>query len=110
MTASAGPRRPQPTPATGLLSLPELRAFLGVRLAGGLVKTGLATVVGYQVYELTHNPFALAMIGLVQAIPSVSLALFGGHLADRRDRRAITMNTTVVVMVSVLVQIGRAHV
>jgi MFS family permease len=69
----------------------------------GLVKSGLATVVGYQVYELTGNPFALALLGLVQAIPGVGLALYGGHLADRRDRRAITLVTSAVVTVSVLV-------
>ncbi len=88
---------------TGLYALREIRALLGLRVASGLVKTGLATVVGYQVYELTHNPLALAMLGLVQAVPSVSLALYGGHLADRRDRRAITQYTTFVVMLSVLV-------
>jgi MFS family permease len=91
-----------------LYALREIRALLGMRLAGGLVKTGMATVVGYQVYELTHNPLALAMLGLVQAIPSVTLALYGGHLADRRDRRAITLNTDFVVMLSVLVLAGLA--
>lgn len=38
--------------------------------------------IGYQVYTLTGSPLALGLLGLVQAIPAVSLALFGGHLAD----------------------------
>lgn len=103
-TASAAQRGP-----TSLYGIPEVRAFLGVRVTGGLVKTGLATVVGYQIYELTKNPFALAMMGLVQAVPSISLALFGGHLADRRDRRAITINTTFAVLLSVLVLAALAY-
>jgi len=80
--------------------------MLGARLMAGLVKSGLATVVGYQVYELTGNPFALGLLGLTQAIPGVGLALYGGHLADRRDRRAITLVTTWVVFITVLILAG----
>jgi hypothetical protein len=89
-------------PAAGLFSIREVQALLGARIAGGLVKSGLAVVVGYQVYELTRSPFALASLGLVQAIPSLGLAMYGGHLADRRDRRSISLWTTVVVLLSVL--------
>jgi len=93
------------TPASkaGVFDIREVRALLGARLMGGLVKSGLATVVGYQVWELTHNPLALAGLGLVQAVPSIGLALYGGHLADRRDRRGITLVTTAVVTLSVLI-------
>jgi MFS family permease len=86
----------------GLFSIREVQALLGARISGGLVKSGLATVLGYQVYELTGSAFALASLGLVQAIPSLGLALYGGHLADRRDRRGICLWTTVVVLLSVL--------
>ena len=92
-----------PKGSPGVFALREVRAMLGARLMAGLVKSGLATVVGYQVYELTGNPFALALLGLVQAIPGVGLALYGGHLADRLDRRAITLVTSAVVTVSLLV-------
>ncbi len=46
-------------------------------------------VLGWQVYSLTGSTLALGMLGLVEAIPSISLALFGGHVADRRDRGSI---------------------
>jgi len=46
-------------------------------------------VLGYEVYELTGNPLALGILGLVEAVPSLSLALYGGHIADRHDRRKI---------------------
>jgi MFS family permease len=86
----------------GVFSIREVQALLGSRLTGGLVKSGLATVAGYQVYELTGSPFALASLGLVQAIPSLSLAFYGGHIADRRDRRAISLWATVAVLASVM--------
>jgi MFS family permease len=90
-------------PSPSVFSIREVQALLGARLTGGLVKSGLATVVGYQVYELTGSPFALASLGLVQAIPSLSLAFYGGHIADRGDRRSISLWSTVGVLVSVLV-------
>jgi MFS family permease len=90
-------------PAGGVFSSREVQALLGARVTGGLVKSGLATVLGYQVYELTGSAFALASLGLVQAVPSLGLAFYGGHLADRRDRRAISLWTTVAVLASVLV-------
>lgn len=50
-------------------------------------------VLGYQVYELTRNPLSLGILGLVEAIPALSLALYGGHIADRMDRRRILRTT-----------------
>jgi MFS family permease len=49
--------------------------------------TGVA--VAWQVYELTHRPLDLGLVGLVQFIPSLLLVLFVGHVADRYDRRWI---------------------
>jgi len=77
-----------------VLGLREVRAYLGARLSSGLASSALATVVGFQVYILTGSPLALGLLGLVEAIPAISLSLFGGHLADRRDRRSIVLATT----------------
>jgi MFS family permease len=43
-------------------------------------------VLGYEVYLLTRDPLALGLVGLAEAAPFIALALFGGHLADRRER------------------------
>ena len=51
-------------------------------------------MVGYQVYIITRDPLALGWLGLVEAIPALSLMLFGGHVADRRDRRSIILVTS----------------
>src|SRR3954463_1154092 len=49
------------------------------------------TVVAYQIYEATRDPLSLGFVGLAEALPFVSLALLGGHVADIRDRRRISL-------------------
>ena len=56
---------------------------LGIQIQG--------TVVGWQVYDITKDPFALGMIGLAEALPAIGLALWGGHVADRNDRRRVSL-------------------
>ena len=77
-----------------LLRQHDFRALLGARLTYGLAFSALATVVGFQVYEITRDPLALGFLGLVEAIPALSLVLFGGHVADRYDRRTIILLTS----------------
>lgn len=80
-----------------LLSQPEFRALLGARLSSNLAGGALATVVAFQTYQITRDPLSLGWLGLVEAIPALSLVLFGGHVADRRDRRSIVLVASVVV-------------
>lgn len=49
----------------------------------------LSVAVGWQVYDLTRNPFDLGIVGLVQFLPSLLLVLVTGAAADRYNRRAI---------------------
>lgn len=46
-------------------------------------------VLGYEVYRITRDPLSLGLIGLAEAVPFISLALFGGHLADRYEKRRL---------------------
>ncbi len=46
-------------------------------------------VLSWQVFELTHDYLALGLLGLAEAIPAVGFALYGGYIADRKDRRKI---------------------
>ena len=83
-----------------LLDSVEFRALLGARLTNSLATSAIATVVGFQVWELTHDPLALGLLGLVEAIPALGLVIFGGHVADRRDRRSIVLVTSSVATVA----------
>ena len=49
------------------------------------------TVVGWQIYELTHDKLALGLIGLAEAVPFISMALYAGHVVDRHDRRRVAL-------------------
>ena len=89
-----------------LLARREFRALLGARSTNALATSALATVVAFQTYDLTHDPLSLGWLGLVEAIPALSLVLFGGHLADRRDRRAIVVLTSAIVTTCAIVLAG----
>ena len=56
-----------------------------------------AVVVGWQVYRLTHDPLSLGLIGLAEALPFIGVALPAGYLADRQDRRAISVASLLVL-------------
>ncbi len=84
------------TDSFAALHIPEFRYWLGANSFSTLAGRALAVTLGYQIYELTRDPLALGFLGLVEAIPAVSLALFGGHLADRYDRRRIVLITRAI--------------
>jgi len=85
------------------LRLPEFRYLLSAVAFGTLASRALAVVIGYQIYEITRDPLALGWLGLVEAIPSLSLALFGGHFADRHDRRKIVLVTQGISILCALI-------
>ena len=47
--------------------------------------------VGWEMYQRTGEALALGMVGLVQALPWMALALPAGYLADRFDRRRVAL-------------------
>jgi MFS family permease len=55
-----------------------------------------AVAVGWQIYNLTGSALDLGLVGLVQFIPYVPLAIVVGQIADRYDRRAVIRLTQVV--------------
>jgi MFS family permease len=48
-----------------------------------------AVAVAWQMYDLTHDPLDLGLVGLVQFVPAALFVLVSGHIADRYDRRLI---------------------
>src|SRR6266700_3518644 len=51
----------------------------------------LAVAVEWEVYARTHSATALGLVGLVIAVPVVTLSLPAGHLADRFSRKRIIL-------------------
>ena len=64
----------------------ELLAF---RILAILSYQIVAVTVGWHVYELTRDPFALGLVGLAEVIPYFCVAPFAGYLVDHLPRRKL---------------------
>lgn len=84
------PRHSYPSSVFAVRGFRLLLASIGFSTLAG---QALVLVVNFQVYSITKSPLSLGLLGLVEAIPALSLALYGGHVADRRVRRTILLMT-----------------
>lgn len=50
-----------------------------------------AVALGWLIYDLTGSPFYLGLVGLLEFLPSLLLALATGYIADHFDRRRIVL-------------------
>ena len=71
------------------LKYPQFVAFIFANSFFTIAILIQEVVLGYSIYKITHDPLALGLIGLAEALPYISLALFGGHLADRRNKKTL---------------------
>jgi MFS family permease len=78
-------------PGVSLLRNGDFSAFLLARVMGSLSSLMLTVAVGWHLYSLTGSAFALGMVGLAQFLPALLLALPGGLVADRFERRTILL-------------------
>ncbi|GAA0847845.1 MFS transporter [Cupriavidus pauculus] len=85
---SSAPAHPANEPDT-VFRDPAFRHFWFARLCTTIGYQIFTVAVGWQMYDLTRDPFMLGMVGLVQFLPSIVLMLMSGHVADRFDRRII---------------------
>lgn len=76
----------------------EFRLFIIQRFFFIMAMRMTATVIGWKMYELTKNPLSLAFIGLSEAIPAISLALFSGHVVDKSDKRTLLLRMVFLYM------------
>jgi MFS family permease len=73
------------------LSLPAFRMFLVGRACSGTALTLFRATVLWQIYDLTHQPIALAALGLAQFVPQALASLPAGAAADTFNRRTIAI-------------------
>jgi len=86
--------------AYGGLRIKDFRLFLSFRFFMTIAAQMQSIIVGWQVYELTHDPFSLGLIGLAEAIPFISIALYAGHIADRFNRKKIILGFDLVFLIA----------
>jgi MFS family permease len=77
--------------AFAVLKVRDFRLFISFRFFTTIAIQMQSIVVGWQVYQLTKDPLSLGLIGLAEAIPFISIALFAGHVADRYNRKKIIL-------------------
>lgn len=76
-----------------------LPASIGLQMQG--------TALAWEVYERTHDPFALGILGLARALPTVVLALPAGQMIDLLNRQRVLVNTQLgLAAVSMLLAVG----
>jgi len=56
-------------------------------------------VVSWQIYDITHDPLSLGLIGLAEAFPFIGLSLYAGHVADRLNRRRVAVASLIVMLI-----------
>ena len=62
-----------------------------------------AVIMGWQMYELTHDPLKLGLIGLAAALPALSMALFAGWIIDHFNPLRIYQGVVAISVGSVMI-------
>ena len=86
------------------LRISEFRHLITGRFILILSFRMLATVLGWWIYDLTGDPFAIGLIGLSEVVPAVSSALYAGHIIDHREKKKLLLlcNYAYVLLIGIL--------
>jgi MFS family permease len=71
--------------------IPEFKNLMIGRFTFIMALRMMGTLVGWWIYELTGDPFAIGLIGLSEVIPAISMALYAGHVIDKSDKRKMVL-------------------
>jgi MFS family permease len=63
--------------------------FWSSRFLANFATLVISVSVGWQVFDISHDPFDLGLVGLVQFAPALLLVLVTGTVSDRFNRRLI---------------------
>lgn len=87
------------------LQIPEYRFLLLGRFAFIMGLRMLTTLLGWWIYLLTNDPFAIGLIGLAEVVPALSLALYAGHRIDQSEKRKLLLRCVALYFASTLILI-----
>jgi len=63
----------------------------------------MATLVGWWIYLLTNDPFAIGLIGLSEVVPAVSLALYAGHVIDQSEKKKLLLAGVILYITAAII-------
>ncbi len=69
------------------LRFKEFNIFLIVRFALVFAWSMQFIIIEWQVYSMTKDALSLGLIGLMEIVPAIGMALFAGHIVDQREKR-----------------------
>jgi MFS family permease len=88
-----------PTGPYAALRVPDFRLYISSRFCVTLAIQIQSVVVAWQVYEITRDPLSLGLIGLAEAIPSIGVSLYAGHVADIVQRKKIIVTCIATLLI-----------
>lgn len=71
------------------LRIKEFNIFLVLRFALVFAWSMQFIIIEWQVYSMTKDPLSLGIIGLMEIIPALTMALFAGHIVDQREKKTL---------------------
>ncbi|TDO21391.1 MFS transporter [Pedobacter duraquae] len=84
----------------------EFRSYLGMRFFFTFAYQMQAVIIGFHIYHLTKDPLALGFVGLCEAIPAISVALYGGYIADKSEKRMLLLKIFLGVFICSLIMLA----
>lgn len=69
----------------------EFNVFLILRFAMVFAWSMQFIVIEWVVYSLTKSPLSLGIIGLMEVIPAIAMALFAGHFVDQNEKKGLLL-------------------
>lgn len=97
------------TDRRGAFAIPDFRRLVSARLIFSVAVQMQAVIMGWEIYSIHKDPLSLGMIGLVEAVPSLGLALFAGYLVDRSNPIRIYQSVLVLSLASALMLVGSTY-
>ena len=83
----------------------EFRSYLGMRFFFTFAYQMQAVIIGFHIYHLTKDPLALGLVGLCEAIPAIGIALYGGYVADKSEKRGLLLKIFFGVFICSLIML-----
>ena len=89
--------------AFAVIHVKNFRFYLFYRIFMTMASLMQSVIVGWQIYDISHNVLWLGFIGLVEVVPQVSISLFAGHYIDLWNRRKIVRYTTLILILGSII-------
>ena len=81
------------------LKFKEFNFFLIIRFLLVLGWSMQFIIIEWEVYNLTKDPLSLGLIGLVEIIPAISMALFAGHIVDQKEKKKLFVYAIIAFLI-----------